>query len=100
MFVSLEGADYNIEPFSVEITASETVSLGTVCHSIVLIGDDLIEADETIQLQLITANSFINFIIDSAVVIIQDVVRTIELQNVSHENGLFILLHSPPFIIV
>ena len=75
MFVSLEGEDYTIEPFSVEITASDVVSLETMCHSITLISDDLIEADEIIQLQLVTANPFINVNIDSAVVIIQDVVR-------------------------
>ena len=96
--MSLEGDDYTIEPFSVEITASEVVSLETVCHSISLIPDVLIEANEDIQLQLVTVNTFINVNIASAVVIIQDVVR----KNYRHQSCMYkyeytSLLCSAPF---
>ena len=96
--MSLEGDDYTIESFSVEITASEVVSLETVCHSIALIPDVLIEVDEDIQLQLVTVNTFINVNIASAVVIIQDVVR----KNYRHQSYTYkykyaSLLCFPPF---
>ena len=74
MFASLEGDDYTITPFSVEAPASVTTTLGTECHSIALIPDVVLEANETILLQITTANPFVNFNINSAVVIIQDVV--------------------------
>ena len=92
MFVSLEGDDYTIEPFSVEITASEvdTQSLETMCRSIQLVPDVLIEANEDIQLQLITANTCVNLTITSAVVIIQDVVR----ENYRRQE--YSLLYFPP----
>lgn len=70
-----DGTDYDIEPFSVELTASEYTSMDSVCHTIVLHEDLLLEETETIVFELISTNSFVINNQSSAVFNIIDMVR-------------------------
>ena len=67
--------DYHIMgPLSFDILAEDYGSVN-VCFNISLVEDEILEADETIHLQLTTRNSFITFNPVSATFTIQDSVR-------------------------
>lgn len=74
-FFFTDGTDYDVEPFSVELTASEYISMDSVCNSIVLREDALLEVTETIVFELNSINSFVVISQSSAVFNILDTVR-------------------------
>lgn len=71
----IDEADYDVELFSLEFTASEYNSMNSVCHSIMLHEDLLLELTETILFELNSTNSFVIINQNSAVFTIQDSVR-------------------------
>lgn len=75
LFFFTDGTDYNVEPFSVELTANEYISMDSVCHNIVLHEDTLLEVTETIVFKLNSINSFVAISQSSAVFNILDMVR-------------------------
>lgn len=72
--MSLEGDDYTVEPFSGDFTATEYESADSICRNISLHEDILSEEDETIEILINTADSFVTLTQDRAIVTIHDVV--------------------------
>ena len=76
-----------------ELTAGEYVSMDSVCHSIVLREDTLLEVTETIVLELNSINSFVIISQSSAVFNILDTVRITQkcvvMKNISVYVGLY-----------
>ena len=68
-----EGDDYNA-PFPVEIN---NTTMDSVCYTISLMTDNMLEENETIHLQLSSAESFVSLTQNSAVITIIDSVRVL-----------------------